>query len=157
MPINTKSDYVEIGTSVNPDFSLNNALLLPAPHELPFTAEFLVDAERNANGTMVLQQIGRTQWKTQISWQFLPNKKWWEINRWFESYGYVFYLKYFNHSDGRIKIQRFYRGNQEQATPSTETEIINGVCVPKKYRNCGFSIIDMGETDVIILTEMSVV
>lgn len=156
MPINTRDNYLEIGTSVNQDYSLNNVLRLPVPHQLPFSPEFMADAERNANGTLLFQQIGRTQYTTQIKWEFLKNKKWWELNRWFENYGYSFYLKYFNHSDGRIKIHRFYRGNIEKATPSTETEILNGYRVPKKYLNCGFSVIDMGEEDVRIITEMSV-
>ena len=156
MPINTRKSYFEIGTSVNLDYSLNNVLELPVPHQLPFSSEFLADANRNAVGTMILSEIGRTQYTTQISWEFLKNTKWWEINRWFETYGYAFYCKYFNHSDGRVKIQRFYRGNQEKATPSTNTEIMNGYAVPKKYLNCGFSVIDMGEDDVIIVDEMSV-
>lgn len=156
MPINTKTDYIEIGTSVNNDKSLNNVLLLPAPHGLPFTNEFISSAERNANGTMLLQQVGRTQFKTTISWEILKNKKWWEVNRWFDRFGYVFWLKYFNHSDGKIKIQRFYRGNQNQATPSSDTEILNGVVVPKNYHNCGFSIIDMGETSVYIVKEVNI-
>lgn len=156
MPINTKSDYIEFGTSINNDYSLNNVLILPAPHQLPFTSEFIADANRSANGTMMLQQIGRTQYKSKIKWEFLPNKKWWRLNRWLESCGYVFYIKYFNHSDGRVKIHRFYRGNIENAEPSTETEMINGYRVPKRYHNCGFSVIDMGEYNQIVIAEMGI-
>ncbi len=156
MSINTRSDYCEIGTSVNNNNTLNNVLILPAPHQLPFSNEFLVDAERNANATMLIEEIGRTQYTTQIKWEFLDNKKWWEINRWFETYGYVFYFKYFNHAEGKVKIHRFYRGNIDKATPSTQTEVISGYTVPKKYFNCGFSVIDMGEEDVITIAEMGI-
>ena len=156
MPINTKESYIEIGVDFNDDGTFKNALRLPAPVDLPATNEFLVDAWRNANGSAVIQQVGRTQYKTEIKWARLENKKWWEINRWFEQYGYVFYMRYFSHTEGRVKIHRFYRGNQTQATPSSTTEIMNGYTVPTHYYGCGFSIIDTGEKDVIIETEMAV-
>jgi hypothetical protein len=157
MPINTRESYIEIGTSVNSDKTLNNVLVLPVPINMPSSDEFMAEAERNAEGTMMIQQVGRTQYTTQIKWASLPNKKWWEINRWFEIYGYVFYMKFFDHTKGKVKIQRFYRGNIEKCEPSPSTEILDGYCVPKFYKGCGFSIIDMGETDVITVHEMQVI
>lgn len=151
MPINTKEDYIEIGTMLFEDGSLDNLLVLPAPTELPSSNEFLADANRNAIGTMVLQQIGRTQYKTEISWASLDSEKWWEINRWFETFGYVFYMKYFSHTMGRIVVQRFYRGNVKSGTPSTKQKEIDGFLVPRKYHEVGFSVIDMGEDDVTIV------
>lgn len=156
MPINTRESYIELGTSVNPDYTLNNVLALPVPIELPSADEFLVQAERNAVGTMLISRVGRKQYVTSIKWQSLPAAKWWEINRWLDENGYVFYMKYFSHTDGKVKIQRFYRGSVEQGTPSPNTEIINGYAVPKSYSGVGFSIIDMGEDEVIIVTEMAV-
>lgn len=155
MPINTKSNYVEFGTGIAQDgVTLINSISLPAPHQLPFSPEFLVEAERNANGTMIIQQKGRTQYTTQLKWEFLPYDVWWRINRWFETYGYVFYFKYFSHYDGKIKIHRFYRGNIEKATPSGNTIKLKGYTVPKTYNNCGFSVIDMGETNVITVEDL---
>ena len=157
MPINTRESYIEIGTSVNADNTLNNVLQLPVPIELPSSNEFMADANRNANGVMMIQQIGRTQYTTSIKWASLPNKKWWGINRWFDTYGYVFWMKYFSHTDGKVKIQQFYRGNIEKGIPSPQTEIMNGYAVPKKYSGCGFNVIDIGADDVIIISEMAVV
>ena len=157
MPINTKHNYIEIGTSVNADNTLNNVLVLPAPIDLPSSNEFMAEAERNADGTMTIQQIGRTQYTSQIKWKSLKNVKWWEINRWFDTYGYVFYMKYFSHTEGKVKIQRFYRGNIDKGIPSTITEEINGYIIPIKYKDCGFSIIDMGESDVIVIEELAVI
>ena len=151
MPINTKDGYVEIGTAVFSDGSLDNLLLLPAPSEIPASNEFLADASRNANGTMVIQQIGRTQYKTEISWSKLSAEKWWEINRWFEQYGYIFYMKYFSHTMGRLVVQRFYRGNIKAGRPSTIQKNIDGFSVPDSYHEVGFSIIDMGEEEVRVL------
>lgn len=156
MSINTRECYIELGTGVNNDYTLANSLKLPVPIEIPSSNEFMVEATRNANGTMIIQQVGRTQYTTSIKWFSLPNKKWWEINRWFETYGYVFYMKYFSHTDGRVKIHRFYRGNIEQGTPSKNNEIINGYAVPVSYSGCGFNAIDMGEDAVMIISEMAV-
>lgn len=156
MLINTKEDYIEIGTSVNEDYSLGNVLRLPAPVELPSTNEFLVEGGRNANAEMLIQQIGQSQYKTEIKWGKLKNTKWWEINRWLDTFGYVFYMKYFSHTEGKVKIHKFYRGNMTPATPSRTTEVLNGYTVPTHYLNCGFSVIDTGEESVIIVTEMAV-
>lgn len=156
MPINTREDYIEIGTSVNANKTLANTLLLPVPVELPSNDEFLADAWRNADGSLTYSQIGRTQYKTQIKWSRLKNKKWWEINRWFETHGYLFYMKYFSHTVGKVKIHRFYRGNIESATPSTTTEVIGGITVPTHYKNCGFSIIDVGDEDVYVIQTLGV-
>lgn len=152
MSINTKESYCVIGTDEN----LSNALLLPAPTQLPFSNEFMAEAERTSSGVMIIEEIGRTQYTTEIKWSTLPNKTWWKINRWFETYGYVFYMQYFNHATGMIKTQSFYRGNVTKATPSTVTELMNGVIVPKTYKDCGFNVIDMGEDDIIVHQEMSV-
>ena len=154
--VNTRESYFVIGTAVNEDYTLDNPLYLPPPTTVPHSNEFLTDAQRNANGTMIFQQIGRTQYTSDLTWNILKNTKWWEINRWFEQFGYAFYAKYFNHAEGRIKIQRFYRGNVTKATPSPNQEILNGVSVPKKYLQCGFNIIDMGEDEVIVVEEMAV-
>lgn len=154
--VNLKESYIVFGTAVNEDKSLQNAIYMPAPHKVPSSNQFLVEAARSANGTMMIQQIGRTQYKSEFEWEFLKNKKWWELNRWFETHGYVFYVKYFNHSEGRVKVQRFYRGNISNATPSSNTEIIDGLRVPSCYHNCGFSVIDMGEDFIETIKEMAV-
>ena len=75
MSINTRESYIEIGTSVNANNTLNNILQLPVPIELPSSNEFMADANRNANGVMMIQQIGRTQYTTSIKWAELAKQK----------------------------------------------------------------------------------
>lgn len=154
MPINQRDCYIEIGTSVLVDNTLANSLCLPAPTTLPSQNEFLAEAGRNALGTMVIQRVGRTQYKTEISWAKIDSEIWWDINRWFDSNGYVFYMKFFDHAVGKVKIQRFYRGNIKAAEPSSTQKTINGYSVPAYYKNAGFSIIDMGEKYVKVLAVM---
>lgn len=154
--VNNKDSYIELGVTLNLDNTLGGAIQLPAPHSLPSSNQFLVQAERNMNGTMLIQMVGRSQYTTEIKWDFLRNKTWWKINRWLDSCGYVFYMKFFNHATGKIQVQRFYRGNITNATPSSTTEIIDGVVVPKYYHDCGFSVIDMGEANVQTLQALGV-
>ena len=92
MPINTKNNYIEIGTAILANNELKNKIQLPAPISIPATNEFMAEANRsNASGIMIINQIGRTQYKSTITWGTLKNKTWWAINRWFDKYGYVFY------------------------------------------------------------------
>lgn len=151
MPINTRSSYIEIGTSVNSDNTLANTYQLPAPHELGTSDEFMADAARNANATMILQQIGRTQYVVNATWSSMKNTVWWGLNRWFETHGMAFYMKQFKHTTGEVIISRFYRGNVGKATPSKDTEIIDGIVVPKRYLSCSVNFIDMGESTPTIV------
>ena len=155
MDINTRYNYVEIGNSVNSDNTLNNSLSLPAPVAVPSSDEYMADAERSTDGVMILQEVGRTNYATELTWAKMKNTTYWAMNRWFRDFGHVFYLKYFSHTDGRIKINSFYRGNMQRANPSNTTEIIDGVCVPQYYTGCGFSIIDMGEQDITVVKEIN--
>lgn len=156
MSINTRENYMEIGTSVNSDNSLANSLQLPVPTTLTVAPQFLADAGRNAGGTMILQQIGRIQYTGKATWAKLTNKWHWKINRWFETYGMAFYLKYFDQNTGMVKIQRFYKGAAADVSPSETTEDINGYKVPTHYKNYMLSFIDMGEDDVIIVESLEV-
>ena len=154
--VNTRESYVEIGTSFDENYNLINSLKLPVPHALPFTSEFLVDAGRNSEGTMILQQIGRGQNTEKYTLDKISNRKFWEINRWFDEYGYVFYMKFFNHSVGKIQIVRFYRSGTLSGEPSTLQQVIDGVSVPSYYTNVTMSLIDMGEDEVITVKEIPI-
>ena len=151
MPINTKASYIELGTAVNADYTLANSLSLPAPNELAASDEFSADAERNANNTMILQQVGRMQYVPQFTWNTLKNDIWWQLNRWLRDYGVVFYVKQFKHTTGEIIISRHYRGNMNKASASKTTEVKNGIVVPTHYLNCSVNLIDMGEDDVTVI------
>ena len=151
MPINTRASYIELGTAVNADYTLANSLSLPAPNELAASDEFSADAERNANNTMILQQVGRMQYVPQFTWNTLKNDIWWQLNRWLRDYGVVFYVKQFKHTTGEIIISRHYRGNMNKASASKTTEVKNGIVVPTHYLNCSVNLIDMGEDDVTVI------
>ncbi len=147
MAINTRLSYLQLGTGVSGTELSGNVLNIKAPTKLTPSDEFLVNASRNpTTGKMQIQMVGRTQHTMSMTFAKLTNHEWWEINRFMQVANYVFYVKYLNHNDGKIKIQRFYRGNMTQPTPSTTTEVINGETVPTHYLNCGYNLIDMGDT-----------
>lgn len=154
MPINARESYIEIGLSVGANNELANSLSLPAPTELGASDEFSAEAERNANNTMIIQQVGRMQYIPQFTWSVLSNVQWWKLNRFLRDYGVVFYVKQFRHTTGEITISRHYRGNMNKAKPSKTTEIMDGIVVPKYYTDCSVNLIDMGENDVTIVKRL---
>ena len=151
MPINTKESYIEIGTSFS-NGVLENVLSLPVPIELPSSDEFIVDAGRNVDGAMLIEQIGRTQYTTQIKFARLKNTKWWEINRWIEANGMFFWCKYFAHNYGVWRIRRFYCGD-----PKCEPFKINpDTGIPEMYINCSINVIDMGEETTVTISTVQI-
>ena len=155
MPINTRESYIEIGTGYDAStYELYDTLRLPVPNELPSGNTFLYEKYESAIGSLMIEERGRTQYTTQIRWSRLKNTDWWKINRWFDNHKYVFYMKYFNHTDGKVKIHKFVRDEKVTALPSKSIEYKGGYAVPTHYLDCGFSIIDMGESDVITVSEV---
>lgn len=155
MPINARASYIEIGTGVSGE-ELQNVLSLPAPNELGANDNFSADAERNANNTMIIQMVGRIQYIPQFSWTKMKNVDWWKLNRWFDKYGVVFYVKQFKHTTGEIIISRHYRGNMNAAKVSSTTEVRDGVVVPTHYLGCSLNLIDMGENDVTVVKRVTI-
>lgn len=156
MPINTRESYIVIGTSIGANNVLINELILPAPIDVSSSDEYLTRANRNSVGAMVIQEVGRTQYTTSLKWGRLKSQKWWEINRWFDTHGHVFYMKYFSHTDGKVKIRQFYRGNIEKGKPSQKNTIVNGIAVPLYYTDCGFNVIDMGNNNTRVIQEVNI-
>lgn len=152
MAINTRLSYIQLGGGVS-GTELTDVLNIKAPTSLTPSDEFLVNASRNPiTAVMQIQMVGRTQHTISLTFAKLTNRQWWDINRYMQNYNYVFYVKYLNHNDGKIKIQRFYRGNMTQPTPSTTTEVINGETVPTHYLKGGWNLIDMGEPVQVVKT-----
>lgn len=156
MPINTKESYIEIGYNINANNELSNSIKIPAPHTLTSAPQFLSDAGRNADGTMILQQISRPMITLHMGWATMPSEMHWKINRWFEKYGIVCWIKFFDQNTGTVKIQRFYRGQTAEVTPSSEQKIVDGYLIPKYYIDYALSFIDMGEKDVKVIKTLGV-
>lgn len=147
MSVNTRTEYIKLGTTISGSTVGGATFSLKAPTELTPSSEYMVNANRNsATGQMFLQQIGRTQYTCEMKFAKLTPEQWWGLNRFLDNCGYVFYAEYFNHNFGRTEITRFYRGSFITPTLSKTTKVINGVTVPEFYYNAGVKLIDMGET-----------
>lgn len=151
MPINTKPGYVEIGTSVqsgDDGWVLSNSLWIPAPQTIPSGDKRRVQTDNTAAGTVVAQEIGDTTYISTFSWDFIKARDYWRINRWFRDHGYFFYMRYFSHTDGAVKIRKFYREDGKEATPGAMQEVIDGITVPAYYKNFNFRVRDFGLGDI---------
>lgn len=134
--------FLYISPSVSGGELSGDILAVPFPSKATFETARAVDSARNANNVVVGQMVGRAVDKQSMTWNVLPCASWWRINRWLESHGMFFYVKYFAHNTGKWMIRRFYCGNPKCDPFKIDPE--NGV--PDVYTNCSINIIDMGES-----------
>lgn len=148
MSVNTRTEYIKLGTAQVGDTVGGTTYSVKAPTELTPTNEYMVNANRNeSTGQMFLQMVGRTQYTCEMKFAKLTAEQWWGLNRFLENCGYVFYAEYFNHNFGRHEVTRFYRGGFVAPTLSKTTKKAkDGTVVPEYYYNAGLKLIDMGET-----------
>lgn len=130
-------EFIQLGTSPTP-------MLLTIPYPTKGKALFetsrFVDSQRNANGVVVGQQVGRSIDKQNMSWDKLSAEKWWEINRFFEENGMFQYCRYFSHNLGEWKIRLMYCSDFK-CDPGV---VDSSTGYPKEYTNCSFNVIDCG-------------
>lgn len=99
----------------------------------------IVDAGRNANGTVIGQRIGRDQYKlNNLEWSWLTAAEWGQILRLLNNFFvYVTFPDPVTNSPITLKM---YPGDRE-AEPYWVDENGN----PTHYRNCRVNLIDVGE------------
>ena len=99
----------------------------------------IVDAGRNANGTVIGQRIGRDQYKlNNLEWSWLTAAEWEQILRLLNNFFvYVTFPDPVTNSPITLKM---YPGDRE-AEPYWVDENGN----PTHYRNCRVNLIDVGE------------
>jgi hypothetical protein len=103
------------------------------------TVSTLVDAGRNANGTVVAQRLGRDQYKIDgLEWPWLPAATW---QRLLTILGNFFvYVTFPDPVTGKKKTIKMYPGDRT-AEPYWVDEDDN----PIFYQNCKVNLIDCGE------------
>lgn len=142
MPINIKmkTGFMYWGTTIE-----EQPLEVPYPTSGTFESNKKVQAQESADGSMVLQIIGRTRDKQKLTWEIMDCEKWWEINNWIETNGVVFYCKYFNFNLGVWQIKKFYVENPNciPYRPSSN-KLSNDYGKPRFLQNCELTITDMG-------------
>lgn len=119
--------------------SVNGYDFPPPKRGIKPTVSTMVDAGRNANGTVVGQRVGRDQYKLDtLEWPWLTAKEWSEILKVLSDFFvYVTFLDPVTNAPITIKM---YPGDRT-AEPYYADESGN----PTHYQNCKVNLIDCGE------------
>lgn len=119
--------------------SVNGYDFPPPKRGVKPTVSTMVDAGRNANGTVVGQRVGRDQYKLDtLEWPWLEAQEWSNILRVLSNFFvYVTFLDPVSNAPITIKM---YPGDR-----TAEPYWADGSGNPTHYRNCKVNLIDCGE------------
>ncbi len=119
--------------------SVNGYDFPPPKRGVKPTVSTMVDAGRNANGTVVGQRVGRDQYKLDtLEWPWLEAQEWSNMLRVLSNFFvYVTFLDPVSNAPITIKM---YPGDRT-AEPYWADDSGN----PTHYRNCKVNLIDCGE------------
>ena len=99
----------------------------------------VVDAGRNANGSVVGQRVGRDQYKIDgLEYPWLTAAEWSKILSILSNF--FIYVTFFDPVSNSKKTLKMYCGDR-----SAEPYWVDGDGEPTHYRNCKFNLIDCGE------------
>lgn len=119
--------------------AINGYELPPPKRGVRSTVTTVVDAGRNANGSVVGQRVGRDQYKIDsLEWSWLTADQWAQILS-VLSHFFV-YVTFTDSVSNSLKTIKMYCGDRT-AEPYWVDE--NGK--PTHYRNCKVNLIDCGE------------
>lgn len=118
---------------------INGYELPPPKRGVKPTISTIVDAGRNANGTVVSQRVGRDLYKIDgLEWPWLTAEEWGNILKILEQF--FVYVTFIDPVSNTEKTLKMYCGDRT-AEPYWVDE--NGH--PTHYKDCKFNLIDIGE------------
>ncbi len=86
-----------------------NGVQLPTPKDYGVGIQDISKAERNANGTMIIERIA-TKRKLEVAWEYLSQE---DLSRVLSLVSPVFFtVEYIDPLEGRTKIGTFYAGDR---------------------------------------------
>ena len=117
-----------------------NGYELPSPKRgVEPTVTTIVDAGRDANGTVVGQRIGRDQYKiNNLEWPWLTAAEWSRILSILTNF--FVYVTFVDPVTNSRKTIKMYPGDRHG-----EPYWLDGSGNPTHYRNCKFNLVDTGE------------
>lgn len=119
--------------------AINGYELPPPKRGVRLTVTTVVDAGRNANGSVVGQRVGRDQYKIDsLEWSWLTADQWAQILNVLSLF--FVYVTFTDPVSNSLKTIKMYCGDRT-AEPYWVDE--NGK--PTHYRNCKVNLIDCGE------------
>lgn len=119
--------------------SVNGYDFPPPKRGVKPTVSTMVDAGRNANGTVVGQRVGRDQYKIDtLEWPWLEAQEWSNMLRVLS--GFFVYVTFLDPVSNAPITIKMYPGDRT-AEPYWADDSGN----PTHYRNCKVNLIDCGE------------
>lgn len=119
--------------------SVNGYDFPPPKRGVKPTVSTMVDAGRNANGTVVGQRVGRDQYKLDtLEWPWLEAQEWSNMLRVLS--GFFVYVTFLDPVSNAPITIKMYPGDRT-AEPYWADDSGN----PTHYRNCKVNLIDCGE------------
>lgn len=118
---------------------INGYRLPPPKRGIKPIVTTVVDAGRDANGTVVGQRIGRDQYKLDgLEWPWLTAEEWSRILSILKNF--FVYVTFPDPVTNRPITIKMYPGDRD-----AEPYYVDGNEQPTHYRNCKFNLIDVGE------------
>lgn len=109
-----------------------NGVEIPAPSSYSIGIQDISQAERNANGTMIIERIA-TKRKIEMSWGILTKE---EVSKLLKAVSPVFFIvQYMDPQDTNLKTGTFYCGDRS----APMLTFVNG---QPKYKDVTFNIIE---------------
>lgn len=109
-----------------------NGVVLPAPTDYQVSINDISNAERNANGTMIIERIA-TKRKLELAWKFLSKE---DLSRLLNLVSPVFFqVEYIDPQDGGVRNGTFYAGDRSAGA----LDFINGNI---RYKDAKFNLIE---------------
>lgn len=109
-----------------------NGVELPTPSDYLVSIQDLSKAERNANGTMIIERIA-TKRKLELSWKYLSKE---QLSSLFNLVSPVFFtVTYIDPQTGGLKTGTFYCGDRSAGA----LDYINGKI---RYKDIKFNLIE---------------
>lgn len=119
--------------------AINGYELPPCKRGVTPTVTTLVDAGRNANGTVVGQRIGRDQYKIDgLEWPWLTAGQWSRILSILSNF--FVNVTFIDPVNGGRRTIKMYCGDR-----TAEPYWVDGSGSPTHYRHCKVNLIDTGE------------
>lgn len=109
-----------------------NGVSLPTPSDYKIGIQDISKAERNANGTMIIERIA-TKRKIELSWQYLSEQ---DLQQVLNAVSPVFYqVEYLDPQERRMKSGTFYSGDRNVGA----LDYIKGKV---RWKDCKFNIVE---------------
>lgn len=119
--------------------AINGYELPPPKRGVKIVVTTVVDAGRNANGSVVGQKVGRDQYKIDsLEWSWLTANQWEKILSILNNF--FFYVTFIDPVKNTRKTVKMYCGDR-----TAEPYWLDDYGEPTHYRNCKVNLIDTGE------------